>query len=239
MNTATTRVNRLLAPALLALASTAASGDVIISNLTSNSTSGTVFGTCSTAVFQAAGFTMPRGWGYSLDQVLIEMDYEYNGGGEAGQYSLWEGAGVPTRRIVTLDPVSPLTGAGVFAFTPASATTLEEGRTYWLYVEPSTPPGGCMLWVGGDADPSGLAINAGYILNGNPSTFRNKYEVQGSPPCPHCSCEWDPDPACNIFDYLAFQTAFVAGDPCACELDPDPACNIFDFLAFQNQFVCG
>ena len=42
---------------------------------------------------------------------------------------------------------------------------------------------------------------------------------------------------CDIFDFLAFQSAFVAGHPCACEFDPDPACNIFDFLAFQTQFI--
>ncbi|MCH8271368.1 MAG: hypothetical protein IH985_09200, partial [Planctomycetes bacterium] len=56
--------------------------------------------------------------------------------------------------------------------------------------------------------------------------------------CP-CACDFDPDPACNIFDFLAFQNLFVLGDPCACEMDPDPLCDIFDFLAFQNQFVLG
>ncbi len=64
----------------------------------------------------------------------------------------------------------------------------------------------------------------------------------GVPPVPcacSCACDWDPDPACDIFDFLAFQTAFVAGEQCACEFDPDPACNIFDFLAFQTQFVVG
>ena len=56
--------------------------------------------------------------------------------------------------------------------------------------------------------------------------------------CP-CACLFDPDPACDIFDFLAFQNLFVLGDPCACDYDPDPACDIFDFLAFQNQFVIG
>ena len=56
--------------------------------------------------------------------------------------------------------------------------------------------------------------------------------------CP-CACDFDPDPACDIFDFLAFQNLFVLGDPCACDLDPDPLCDIFDFLAFQNAFVIG
>ena len=56
--------------------------------------------------------------------------------------------------------------------------------------------------------------------------------------CP-CACDFDPDPACDIFDFLAFQNQFVLGDPCACLMDPDPLCDIFDFLAFQNEFVLG
>ena len=64
------------------------------------------------------------------------------------------------------------------------------------------------------------------------------YKFTPEPACP-CACHFDPDPTCNIFDFLAFQNLFVAGDPCACDIDPDPACNIFDFLAFQNQFVMG
>ena len=61
----------------------------------------------------------------------------------------------------------------------------------------------------------------------------------GGATCPSCACVFDPDPACDIFDFRAFQNLFVVGDPCACLMDPDPACDIFDFLAFQNQFVVG
>ncbi len=56
--------------------------------------------------------------------------------------------------------------------------------------------------------------------------------------CP-CACDWDVAPIFDIFDFLAFQTAFVAGEDCACLFDPAPICDIFDFLAFQNQFVIG
>ncbi len=51
--------------------------------------------------------------------------------------------------------------------------------------------------------------------------------------------DFEPDPACDIFDFLAFQNLFLLGDPCACEIEPDPACDIFDFLAFQNEFLLG
>ena len=56
--------------------------------------------------------------------------------------------------------------------------------------------------------------------------------------CPY-ACLFDPDPLCDIFDFLEFQNLFVNGDPCACLIDPDPLCDIFDFLEFQNQFVIG
>ena len=56
--------------------------------------------------------------------------------------------------------------------------------------------------------------------------------------CP-CACSFDPDPLCDIFDFLAFQNLFILGDPCACLMEPDPLCDIFDFLAFQNEFILG
>ena len=72
----------------------------------------------------------------------------------------------------------------------------------------------------------------------NNSATRMQFTYLPVSACP-CACDFDPDPACNIFDFLEFQNQFVAGEPCACDFDPDPACNIFDFLAFQNQFVGG
>ena len=76
----------------------------------------------------------------------------------------------------------------------------------------------------------------GYYLP--PGTNSVDYMVEAYPPC-RTACTFDPDPACDIFDFLAFQNLFVGGDPCACLMDPDPLCDIFDFLAFQNAFVGG
>ncbi len=61
------------------------------------------------------------------------------------------------------------------------------------------------------------------------------------------SCYADCDPSTgagvlDIFDFLCFQNAFVAGDPYACDCDTStgPAvCDIFDFLCFQSAFVGG
>ena len=35
------------------------------------------------------------------------------------------------------------------------------------------------------------------------------------------------------------QVVGISGEQCARDCDPDPACNIFDFLYFQNAFVSG
>jgi V8-like Glu-specific endopeptidase len=62
--------------------------------------------------------------------------------------------------------------------------------------------------------------------------------------CP-CACNFDTSTGnntCDIFDFLAFQNAFVGGKPCACDIDTSTGqgvCDIFDFLAFQNAFVAG
>ncbi|MFI4917174.1 MAG: GC-type dockerin domain-anchored protein [Phycisphaerales bacterium JB060] len=53
-----------------------------------------------------------------------------------------------------------------------------------------------------------------------------------------CRADLDGDGALTIFDFLAFQNAFDAGDPAA-DFDGDGALTIFDFLAFQNAFDAG
>ncbi|UYV12521.1 MAG: hypothetical protein NCW75_14645 [Phycisphaera sp.] len=53
-----------------------------------------------------------------------------------------------------------------------------------------------------------------------------------------CRADFDGDGDLTIFDFLAFQNAFDAGD-LAADFDGDGALNIFDFLAFQNEFAAG
>jgi hypothetical protein len=53
-----------------------------------------------------------------------------------------------------------------------------------------------------------------------------------------CRADLDGDGELTIFDFLAFQNAFDAGDPIA-DFDGDGAFTIFDFLAFQNEFDLG
>ena len=53
-----------------------------------------------------------------------------------------------------------------------------------------------------------------------------------------CRADIDGDGSLTIFDFLAFQNAFDAGDLLA-DFDGDGVLTIFDFLAFQNEFDAG
>jgi|GEM_PF-6979077 len=53
-----------------------------------------------------------------------------------------------------------------------------------------------------------------------------------------CRADIDGDGALTIFDFLAFQNLFDAGDLRA-DFDGDGVLTIFDFLAFQNEFDAG
>jgi hypothetical protein len=53
-----------------------------------------------------------------------------------------------------------------------------------------------------------------------------------------CPADIDGDGDLTLFDFLAFQNAFDAGDPVA-DFDGDGDLTLFDFLAFQNAFDAG
>jgi len=55
---------------------------------------------------------------------------------------------------------------------------------------------------------------------------------------PECGADFNGDGLLNVFDFLAFQTAFSDGDGSA-DLDGNGVLNIFDFLAFQTAFGNG
>lgn len=56
--------------------------------------------------------------------------------------------------------------------------------------------------------------------------------------CRACLADVDGDGDLTIFDFLAFQDLFAAGDPKA-DFDGDGSFTIFDFLVFQNAFEAG
>ena len=57
-------------------------------------------------------------------------------------------------------------------------------------------------------------------------------------PAATCYADFDGDGELTIFDFLAFQNAFDAGDATA-DCDGDGSLTLFDFLCFQNEFDAG
>ena len=53
-----------------------------------------------------------------------------------------------------------------------------------------------------------------------------------------CPADIDGNGVLNIFDFLAYQTAFSNNDPRA-DMDGNGTLNIFDFLAYQTAFGVG
>ncbi|MEQ8316087.1 MAG: GC-type dockerin domain-anchored protein [Phycisphaerales bacterium] len=66
-------------------------------------------------------------------------------------------------------------------------------------------------------------------------TYRSIAFLGGDAPC---FADFDGSGGLDIFDFLAFQNAFDAGD-LAADCDGDGSLTIFDFLCFQNAFDAG
>lgn len=81
-------------------------------------------------------------------------------------------------------------------------------------------------------------------LNAVAEIFIDNVSVERSTACP-CACDMDLSTGvgiCDLFDFLAFQGGFVAGETCQCDIDTSTGpgvCDLFDFLAFQSAFVSG
>ncbi|MCW5757089.1 MAG: hypothetical protein KIT54_07635 [Phycisphaeraceae bacterium] len=91
----------------------------------------------------------------------------------------------------------------------------------------TTGPGGDLLVFGqafvGSVGSPGVALDAGLLAC-----------MTGSA----CRADIDGDGQLTIFDFLAFQNLFAAGDMRA-DFDGDGELTLFDFLAFQNEFAAG
>ena len=91
----------------------------------------------------------------------------------------------------------------------------------------------CVDW--GTTDPAEIADRI-YDVADEPGLPEVLYLPLG--PCVDCVPDLDGDGALTVFDFLAFQNLFDAGDARA-DLDGDGALTVFDFLAFQTAFDAG
>jgi len=93
---------------------------------------------------------------------------------------------------------------------------------------------GNIMWTNGAgvniSDPtSGATFN---VLDGSGQFIMMLGEIEP------CYADFDGDGQLSIFDFLAFQNAFDAGDLMA-DCDEDGSLTLFDFLCFQNAFDAG
>jgi hypothetical protein len=118
-------------------------------------------------------------------------------------------------------------------------TILRAGQAYWIVAESDYGPGEDPVWnwatgvTGytattafgtGEWQPGGEGATVGIVIEGEPAV--------------DCRVDLDGDGDLTIFDFLAYQNLFDAGDPLA-DFDGDGDLTIFDFLAFQNEFDAG
>ncbi|MEO1008450.1 MAG: GC-type dockerin domain-anchored protein [Planctomycetota bacterium] len=113
---------------------------------------------------------------------------------------------------------------------------------------PLQPPAGEFADpAGGTLDLQAIAIDSAAlgpfdaelrILSNDPDEPVRVVRVVGEVVAADCPADIDGDGALTLFDFLAFQNLFDAGDPRA-DVDGDGALTLFDFLAFQNLFDAG
>ncbi|MFI4882157.1 MAG: GC-type dockerin domain-anchored protein [Phycisphaerales bacterium JB064] len=91
----------------------------------------------------------------------------------------------------------------------------------------------CVDW--GTSDPDAIAERI-YDVADEPGLPEVLYLPLG--PCVECPADIDGDGELTVFDFLAFQNLFDAGDTRA-DFDGDGEFTLFDFLAFQTAFDAG
>ena len=78
-----------------------------------------------------------------------------------------------------------------------------------------------------DADTSTPGMDAHFAL-----------VIQGGSARPVCRVDFDRDGTLTLFDFIAYQAAFDAGDLRA-DFDEDGELSVFDYLLFQSRFLAG
>jgi hypothetical protein len=180
-----------------------AHADIIIGNLTAAPSSSTVFGTGSSSIFKACGFTMGAD-SYDLASATLALDMGLTGGGNP-VISIWDGAAAPaTELFVLANPpgLSTATGAFDHVFTAPPGSVLSAGQTYWIHVRSDPQLGIAFNWLStSNANPptGAGATFVTYNFNGGSSTFYNRFQLDGSISGGGC----DPD----------LTTGAVAGQP--------------------------
>jgi len=118
------------------------------------------------------------------------------------------------------------------------STVLRAGEAYWIVAESDYEAAQNPVWnwatgvtgyttvtdfATGAWQPGGEGATVGIVVEGQPAA---------------CRPDLDGDGELTVFDFLAFQNLFDAGD-LAADFDEDGSLTLFDFLQFQNEFDAG
>jgi hypothetical protein len=177
------RTGFTLTIAACGLVGTTAVADPVIGNLGAPQSSSTVFGTGSTSIFKAAGFTMGAG-AYFLDSVTLTLDMQ--GGLGNPVVSIWDGGSAPAAQLLALSAPGNLSAGGIgdFVFSAAPGFVLQANTTYWVHVASDPLDGAAFNWLStttGNPPAGPGASFVGYNFNGGPSSFYNIFQVNGTP----------------------------------------------------------
>lgn len=162
----------------------------------------------------------------------------------------WDGTAfadvAESRILITKGPLSvttPLDGSlPGFVFGQASTT----GKFHHHLAYEMLDPAGdgvylleLVLWQEGGAVEESAPFFLVFGQNANPDDLADAVAwvedtLIGTP----CRADMDGDGSLTIFDFLAYQNLFDAGD-LAADFDGDGSLTIFDFLSFQNEFDSG
>ena len=218
--------------ALAAITVGSAQADVILSNLSLPSGSGTGFGANVTTQYKGFNFVMGS-TDHTLTQVVLAL-----GGLDPMPNPLveiWSDAsGSPGAPLFALDnPLVPITVEAEYTFTASSPFTLVAGTSYWLYVRSDPVDGDDFRWDGSNPAtfPTGPGASAiRYEFNGNTSSSFNRLQIEGDPPLGTTYC----NPANNNStgqpsEISASGSAVAADNDLTLEASNLPA-NVFGFF---------
>ena len=117
------------------------------------------------------------------------------------------------------------------------ALMLKYDGVSWTRVDVADPTDGHQQWFRAmSVTPGGDVWALGQYYR--PAEQAIHVDAQRLSATSSCPADFDGDGELTIFDFLAFQNAFDAGDLRA-DFDSDGELTIFDFLEFQNQFDAG
>jgi hypothetical protein len=184
---------RLIAFSLLTLVTTSAvQSQILISNLPGNDGTSTFMNAPSGGSngggvhdSKAAGFTLPAGLDYTLDEVQLRLNF-FNLDSDP-VVAIYDNnvQNNPGNLLTTLSNPSLAVGAGTFSFTPISTFTLNDATTYWVVVSNAATVANSFQWFASSPSmtPTGIATSAGYRFSNGPpppvgsSTTLNSYAV--------------------------------------------------------------